>query len=476
MKISNIALTQGLLREWAAQGYSGGDGYISTNQRAEFYGSRLRIVLDFFKLGEHQTTIFAYYSTSDRDADVNRPVNVGSVVFGETTGLLAFWNGSAWANSVAASAGLRAALLAVNNSLNYPAVAIEAEATARSAAVSVVTDRVVAAEGKSALTINRTGAVGMFPPIQVGDRYLQPTRLTYDLKCEEGYWLDTFLPWRSDKATVWTALLPDEMVIDGQAVRVLEWSYDLRPVRGYYTKSLSPWPPVVVDAAYSDVVVVASAAQVIIYLKSGAPNKPTYIKWNMVYTLDAAKNCNIWRTDRVWEATLAADGSFVQGRMIFASSHVETAIKIDTAWDFAGGFAHGNEEQTRPGIWLVDGAAINPASGKTYKCDKVELFQNSQLFEPGTSSATGFSPKGAAFVEVSKKARWDSDGLNLQHRIKELVAGKAIQFGFFGMAPIQRLDADDGTTQITTDAIRTPSFQLEDVSLLNHPIVETTDT
>lgn len=118
MKTSNIALTQGLLREWSAQGFSSGDGYISTTQRVEAYGSRLRVVLDFFKLGDHQTTIYGYNSTADRNADIDRPVNVGSIVYGETNGPLAFWSGSAWtADAFSVATALRAALSGFASSL-----------------------------------------------------------------------------------------------------------------------------------------------------------------------------------------------------------------------------------------------------------------------------------------------------------------------------------------------------------------------
>lgn len=118
MKTSNIALTQGLLREWSAQGFSSGDGYISTTQRVETYGSRLRVVLDFFKLGDHQTTLYGYNSATDRNADVDRPVNVGSIVYGETNGPLAFWSGSAWtADAFSVATALRAALSGFASSL-----------------------------------------------------------------------------------------------------------------------------------------------------------------------------------------------------------------------------------------------------------------------------------------------------------------------------------------------------------------------
>lgn len=322
----------------------------------------------------------------------------------------------------------------------------------------------------------RTNGVAVLPPVTLGMRAINPTELSFDLRVTRGEWADTGLPWSSDGRYAGLALLPDVLEIGGRAVSVTHWSFDLRPVSGVYLDTGSLWPPTASadQASYPPVVVKTSGTEVNIYRKAGSATSPTYTQWHMIYQDVTARNCRVWRTDRVFEATYLGDGNFAQGRKIVQASEVETAVNINGAYDFAGGYIHGNEELTGPAIWLADGAQFDPADELTVFCDRVELIQPTQLFLPGGTSGTVFVPKGAAFASLVKQASWTRDAYSLKTRLTELTSGLAVKYAFLGMLPIQRIDDTDGTTQITHTAIRNPLWVAEDVSTADFGPTETT--
>jgi hypothetical protein len=117
----NQYVTRTALAEWAGQGYANKVNGVSLDPRIESFGGNTRLAIEVQRFGSYLTTIYAYATTAARNADTGRDVNVGSIVYGETNGPLAFWSGSAWtANSFAVATALRAALSAFASSLIIP--------------------------------------------------------------------------------------------------------------------------------------------------------------------------------------------------------------------------------------------------------------------------------------------------------------------------------------------------------------------
>lgn len=310
------------------------------------------------------------------------------------------------------------------------------------------------------------------PPFSLNRRQLVAEALSFDLRPMRGYWLDTKLPWQADGAYDRTVSFPDTIVVDGKKIRVSLWSFDLRPLAGVELETGKVWPPIAppeAGNAFPEMVVTTSAALVTTYFKSGNANDPTYIAWPMERVISAARNTDVWRSGRAYEATRTDAGSFTFVQHLWLDSEVETAIQIAGAYDHAGGKAHGNEEMTEAAIWLIDGVEINPSDGTTYLPGKVELVLKTRMFQPGMTSGAQFSPKGDAFVALVKFITLENGRYSIRHHVEELKASLGIQYGFFGMCPIARVD---GAMQITHTAMREPLFAKEDVSAESHAIIE----
>ncbi|NHT77563.1 hypothetical protein G8E10_17760 [Rhizobiaceae bacterium CRRU44] len=119
MHPSNIYATKEALKEWAAQSFSSDDtGGISLIPHIESFSANTRLAITVVRFGRVLTTLYAYAAIAARNADTGREVNVGSVVYGETNGPLAFWSGSAWTvDAFVVSPALRGALSSIASSL-----------------------------------------------------------------------------------------------------------------------------------------------------------------------------------------------------------------------------------------------------------------------------------------------------------------------------------------------------------------------
>lgn len=118
MHPKNIYATRTALTEWAGQSYVNKADGVSLDPRLESFGSNTRLAIEVQRFGSYLTTIYAYGTAAIRDADTGRDVNVGSIVYSETNGPLAFWSGSAWAaDGFALWTAMRSALAAFAASL-----------------------------------------------------------------------------------------------------------------------------------------------------------------------------------------------------------------------------------------------------------------------------------------------------------------------------------------------------------------------
>lgn len=358
-----------------------------------------------------------------------------------------------------------------------------AEAAA-AAAVAAEAERAVGEEaaiwGRQTDTSARLTGAAAVPAVPVGLREFEPTLMSFDLCPVEGRWSDTGLPWAADDRYDDTVLFPRTITDDaGQEIVVTLWSYDLCPLAGYYAASGDLWP-ITVGTVYPEMVVETSADEVMIYYKSGSADRPTYVQHRMEHYVYAAENADVWRTDQPREAMRNPDGSFVPLQRIIQRSEVDNAVKLMGNVDFSGGKFHGNEAMTRPAVWMIDGVQIDPSAGLTYEPHRVELLQQTRMYDPGTTVADKFDPIGPAILELSKRHRWQNGEYALRTHVQELVddPSKTIEFGFFLMCPVIRIDVEayggDGSTVVTHTASRSDLYEIEDVSAEGFAKIETT--
>src|SRR5690606_27455691 len=85
---------------------------------------------------------------------------------------------------------------------------------------------------------------------------------------------------------------------------------------------------------------------------------------------------------------------------------------------------------------LVDGVEIDPMAAGTYECDTFDMFQTSDMFMPGDTSGTIWSPKGPKVMTCHKHWQWTpQEQLRLAQYIdiEETAPAIAIRNAFFGM-------------------------------------------
>lgn len=352
---------------------------------------------------------------------------------------------------------------------------IRDEVSRATAAEADLRDEDAAIWGRQSDADFRSSALIAIPNLRIGMREIEPEIVSYDLCVTDGRWADTGLPWSADGRHDGLVTLPETITDNaGSIIVVTLWSYDLCPLSGYYRDSGVPWPSNASDT-YPPMVVKTAASLVTVYMKAGAADRPTYIRHPMEHYVDAARNIDVWRTNQPSEATRQSDGSFLVGQKIIQNSEVDTAIKLTGRIDFSGGKMHGNEEMTSAVVWLVDGVQIDPSAGLTYAPHRLELIQKTQLYDPGTATETQYSPRGTAYVELTKRHRWQDGEYGIRTHVRELVSdGTTVNTAFFLMVPIMRLDTADDTTQITHTAARSPYYDIEDVSAVDFTKVETT--
>ena len=180
-----------------------------------------------------------------------------------------------------------------------------------------------------------------------------PTRLSFDLYVEEGYWLDT-----------------------GEA-------YD-------------PNAEAIASGAWY---VESSTDQLDLYRRTAGNG---WQHWTIERLTDAARNQDIWEITTIVAAT-RSNGEWVDGDDIKESGAIELAVRINGDDDFSGGSAHGNHELTSA-LLLIDGEEKTLGATATYSCDRLELIMASDLYERGADpDFFEVSPTTMASVYT----RWD---------------------------------------------------------------------
>lgn len=320
--------------------------------------------------------------------------------------------------------------------------------------------------------LGRSRAIIDAPPVTLTDgRLIYPDVMTFDLRVISGVDANG-LPWHY--LNVSDVDLPDRVTVGARTVVVTEWSFDLRPLRGYYDDTGAPWPE---DAGadgtvYPDLEVdVVSATLLRIYVRQWGA---TYVRWHLQRDTVPEKNADVWRIGTASEVTRSSDGTYTYVADICFDGETEMAILLRQSIggslkpDHIGGKTHGNEELVAVSV-LLDGVEIGADAGLR-EVRSVELVQSSILYEPGDTEGTVWSPKGAEISRHYKHLYIGPDGWWKQRSRVEWGTAEnfSVSNGYFGMLCLN-------APPIITTSKRAPYWALEDVSGTFTSVHDTSD-
>jgi hypothetical protein len=333
-----------------------------------------------------------------------------------------------------------------------------------------------------AATQNRVKSVIDLPPINVGGRMLQPTRVNKDRTVLDGVWTDTGEPMRPS-ATVQQVQAVETrtggirqlpaITVNGRPFQPLTVAVPSRRVlRGFYADTGEAFPPVAggISSLRPEMVAqVVSATEIRLHAKGQIANSGKYVAYIIKNVVNAAKNSDVWRVHNIYESTIGNDGAFTLGQEIFIEGEQECALQAQGWANFVGGSNHGNEEKISF-LAMADGVPITLSAGQRLECRRFEMFQRSAGWRPGSTTETTWVPKGDQVYDLLR--RWeftrDDGGVRwvLSNRVQHLVGltypGGAVG-AYLAMACVARTHSNG--TVISNAATRDDRFwQIEDVS------------
>jgi hypothetical protein len=333
-----------------------------------------------------------------------------------------------------------------------------------------------------AATQGRVKSVIELPPINVGGRMLQPTRVNKDRTVLDGVWTDTGEPMRPsatvqqvqevETRTGGIRQLP-AITVNGRPFQPLTVAVPSRRVlRGFYADTGEAFPPVAggISSLRPEMVAqVVSATEIRLHTKGQLANSGKYVAYIIKNVVNAAKNSDVWRVHNIYESTIGNDGTFTLGQEIFIEGEQECALQAQGWANFVGGSNHGNEEKISF-LAMADGVPITLSAGQRIECRRFEMFQRSAGWRPGSTTETTWVPKGDQVYDLLR--RWeftrDDGGVRwvLSNRVQHLVGltypGGAVG-AYLAMACVARTHSNGAA--ISNAATRDDRFwQIEDVS------------
>jgi hypothetical protein len=333
-----------------------------------------------------------------------------------------------------------------------------------------------------AATQNRVKSVIELPPINVGGRMLQPTRVNKDRTVLDGVWTDTGEPFRPSASVAQVQAVETRtggirqlpaITVNGRPFQPLTVAVPSRRVlRGFYADTGEAFPPVAggISSLRPEMVAqVVSATEIRLHAKGQLANSAKYVTFVIKNLAQPAKNSDVWRVHNVYESGIGNDGAFTLGQEIFIEGEQECALQAAGWANFVGGNNHGNEEKTSF-FAMADGVPITLSAGQRLECRRFEMFQRSAGWRPGSTTETTWVPKGDQVYDLLR--RWeftrDDGGVRwvLSNRVQHLVGltypGGAVG-AYLAMACVARTHSNGAV--ISNAATRDDRFwQIEDVS------------
>lgn len=197
-----------------------------------------------------------------------------------------------------------------------------------------------------------TATVNTTDPVGIAEVYFEPDNRN---KAGQGY-------------TTAPITLSDMIVLDGS-------SYPMRK-------------PAPATGSYPDDEIVLTQAVGLLQIahRAGEPGK--YARWSFARYNDPATRALGWRVTGLETAIRAGDTAFSGGLVLTDTGEVEVAIRERGKSDFMGGATHGDMQEARSLLLLVDGAPVTPDGATTYRARRIEAIQEAQMWEVDNATNT----------------------------------------------------------------------------------------
>lgn len=201
-------------------------------------------------------------------------------------------------------------------------------------------------------------------------------------------------------------------------------------------------------------VIVTQASDVLkLYQRAG---DGTYIEWTYTRYNDTGDRAVGWRLTGLSTATRTGDTAFTTGTAITNSGEFELAIKEVGKTDFMGGSTHGDMEEDRALVLLIDGNKVTPDGSTSYRASRVEAIQVASLWEVDNATDT-------LTATVVTQWIWEKQELRLKHHL-EWKRSITITTPYFAMLPVLR----GSSPFITETAYLAPDYASYDISTSGH--------
>lgn len=183
-----------------------------------------------------------------------------------------------------------------------------------------------------------------------------------------------------------------------------------------------------------ELVLTQSAGAIQIAQRAGEPAR--YIRWSLTRYDDPATRALGWRLTSLTTASRAGETSFSTGIALTDSGEFEVAIREVGKSDFMGGSTHGDMQETRPLILLVDGQRVTPDGSTALRARRIEAIQKAQLWEVDNAA-------NVLAADLVTRWVWERGEMQLAHHLTWR-RNMTLQAAYLTMLPILRSVSTEG--------------------------------
>jgi hypothetical protein len=200
----------------------------------------------------------------------------------------------------------------------------------------------------------------------------------------------------------------------------------------------------------AELVLTQSAGAIQVAQRAGEPAR--YIRWSLSRYDDPATRALGWRLTALTTASRAGETSFSVGTALTDSGEFEVAIREVGKSDFMGGSTHGDMQEVRPLILLVDGQRVTPDGATPFRARRIEAIQKAQLWEVDNASHV-------LAADLVTRWIWERGEMRLAHHLTWR-RNMVLQAAYLAMLPILR--------PVSTEGYADPDYTPVNIGVANH--------
>lgn len=267
----------------------------------------------------------------------------------------------------------------------------------------------------------------------------------------DGWWLWTGPLAVAGQTSIKTVFLVIDNRLQGQSVYTPAAVTVLKVLLVDGTEIPSRLPAPAADTFPDDkLVLTQSAGAIQIAQRAGEPAK--YIRWSLTRYDDPASRALGWQLTSLTTASRAGVTAFSAGTALTDSGEFEVAIREVGKSDFVGGSTHGDMQETRPLILLVDGQRVIPDSATPLRARRIEAMQKAQLWEVDNTS-------NVLAADLVTRWVWERSEMRLAHHLVWR-RNMTLQAAYLAMLPILRA--------VSTEGYAAPDYASVNIGVAGH--------